>query len=500
MISADKGDRMSSTTVELPRTALEGPASSPLFLRLGICAAAAVLLILPVGAFAAFPPAAVVWTTAGVLALLAVQTFNDSRKLGENPWLSPLSLMMVFYFVRYCMGAVIIYFWDELPWEEFPEHSEMFLLLDMKHNIPVGCQLLLLGACGLYLGCGGPMPAISKWLPALNWPIDQAKFKLNLTLYAPFGIFIFFVGALYLPLVIRDTVMLWGWVIWVLLVIGSYHFFSLQTQDRLKWLNLLILMTSALAVTGLLTGMRGNFLQPAFLILVGFVLARGYVPWRWLIPQIIIVIFLVLPWLTLYKFAASVEPLSIADRTAVANDRYKDMGLRGLAELGIASSFGRLAGPGGFIAVFTQYYPEMFPFEMGQSFLFECEALIPRIIWPDKPNLSMQLDDYSRKVGILPSESSREYGITSAKFEGVSEYYVNFGAPGVFLLCMLHGYFVRIVYHWLVTRSHFEFGAPMFLVLFVMNLEFYGVVQLFLSATRQLLVWPMIFWVLSRKA
>jgi len=40
----------------------------------------------------------------------------------------------------------------------------------------------------------------------------------------------------------------------------------------------------------------------------------------------------------------------------------------------------------------------------------------------------------------------------------------------------------------------------MFLVLFVMNLEFYGVVQLFLSATRQLLVWPLILWVLSRKA
>ena len=491
---------MSSATVERPRTTLEGVAYSFLVLRFGIFAAAAVLLILPVESFAAFPPAAVVLTTAGVLALLAVQAFNVSRKLGENPWLFPLSLMMVFYFVRYGIGAITIYFWDVFPWEDFPEQAEYFFFLNVKQNISLGCPLLLLGAFGLYLGCGGPMPAVSKWLPALNWPFDEARFKLNLTLYAPFGIFIFIFGALYLPLTIRDTVMLWGWIIWVLLVIDSYYYFSSQPQDRLKWLTLLILMTLALAVTGLQTGMRGSFLQPVFLILLGFILARGYVPWRWVIPQIILVIFLVLPWLTLYKFAALSGPIPIVDRVEMANDQYKYLGLRGLMELGMTSSIGRMAGPGGFIAIFTQYYPEMFPFEMGQSFLLEFESQIPRIIWSDKPNLSMQLDDYSRKVGILPPEGSREYGITSAKFDGISEYYINFGAPGVFLLCMLHGYFVRIIYYWLVKRSHFEIGAPMFLVLFVMNLEFYGVGQLFLSATRQLLIWPIILWMLSRKS
>ena len=491
---------MVSATVALPRTTLEAEASSSLFYRVGICAAAAVLLIFPVGSFAAFPPAAVVWTTAGVLAWLAIQTFTVSRKLGENPWLFPLSLMMVFYFVRYGMGALIIYFYDDFPWETFAEQSDFFVLYGMKQNIPSGCQLLLLGALGLYLGCCGSMPAISKWLPALNWPIDTARFKLNLTLYAPLGVFIFLVGGLYLPLIIRDTVMLWGWIIWVMLVIGSYHLFSSQPQDRLKWLTLLLFMTLTLVVTGLQTGMRGNFLQPALLILVGFVLARGYVPWRWVVPQFLIVIFLVVPWLTLYKFAAERGPIPITDRMEIASDQYKYLGIRGLVESGMVNTFGRLAGPGGFIAVFVQYYPEIFPFEMGQSFLFEFEALMPRILWPEKPNLSMQLDDYSRNVGILPSEGSREYGITSAKFEGVSEYYINFGAPGVFFLCMLHGYFVRIIYYWLVKRSHFEIGAPMFLVLFVMNLEFYGVVQLFLSATRQLLVWPLILWVLSRKA
>src|SRR3989442_15244620 len=92
---------MVSATVALPRTTLEEEASSSLFHRVGVFGAAAVLLIFPVGSFAAFPPAAVVWTTAGVLALLAIQTFTVSRKLGENPWLFPLSLMMVFYFVRY---------------------------------------------------------------------------------------------------------------------------------------------------------------------------------------------------------------------------------------------------------------------------------------------------------------------------------------------------------------------------------------------------------------
>src|SRR3989442_6716425 len=490
---------MSTAAVELPITTREEEASSSLFHRVGVLGAGAVLLIFPVGSFAAFPPAAVIWATVGVLAWLAIQTFNVSRKLGENPWLSPLSLMMVFYFVRYGMGALIIYFYDDLPWETFAEQSDFFVLYGMKQNMPSGCQLLLLGALGLYLGCAGSMPAISKWLPALNWPIDAARFKLNLTLYAAVGFVIFLVGGLYLPLIIRDTVMLWGWIIWVMLVIGSYHLFSSQPQDRLKWLTLLLFMALTLVGTGLQTGMRGNFLHPALLILLGFILARGYIPWRWVIPQFLIVVFLVVPWLTLYKFAATTGPISITHRMQIPTDQYKYLGIRGLVESGMENAFGRLAGPGGFIAVFVQYYPEVFPFEMGQSFLFEFEALIPWIIWPEKTNLSMQLDDYSRKVGLLPSESSREYGITSAKVEGVSEYYVNVGAPGGFFWCMWHCYFIRVAYYWLVKRSQFEIGVPMFLVLFVMNLEFYGVVQLFLSATRQLLVWPLIFWVLSRK-
>ena len=75
---------MSTAAVELPSTTLEEEASSSLFHRVGVFAAGAVLLIFPVGSFAAFPPAAVIWATVGVLALLAIQTFNVSRKLGEN--------------------------------------------------------------------------------------------------------------------------------------------------------------------------------------------------------------------------------------------------------------------------------------------------------------------------------------------------------------------------------------------------------------------------------
>src|SRR5207244_11291122 len=203
---------------------------------------------------------------------------------------------------------------------------------------------------------------ISEWLPALNWPIDAARFKLNLTLYAPVGVFIFLVGGLYLPVIILGAVMLWGWIIWGMLVIGSYHLFSSLPQDRLKWLTLLLFMTLTLVGTGLKTGMRGNFLQPALLILVGFVLARGYVPWRWVIPQFLIVIFLVVPWLTLYKFAASPGSVSITDRMEIASDQYKYLGVRGLVESGVVNTFGRLAGPGGFLAVFVQFYPELILF------------------------------------------------------------------------------------------------------------------------------------------
>src|SRR5256712_11903405 len=103
----------------------------------------------------------------------------------------------LFPYTSLCRSALIIYFYDDFPWETSAEQSDIFVFYGMKQNIPSGCQLLLLGALGLYLGCGGSMPALSQWVSAVYWANDVARIKLNLSLYSPFGGFLFFFGGVF---------------------------------------------------------------------------------------------------------------------------------------------------------------------------------------------------------------------------------------------------------------------------------------------------------------
>ncbi|MDE2060662.1 MAG: O-antigen polysaccharide polymerase Wzy [candidate division NC10 bacterium] len=467
--------------------------------RWTVITAALVLLALPFGTFANFPPTVVIWVTASILFLLAFYGFRVSQRRGENPWLAPLSLLMAFYFFKYGWGALAVYYWDLLPWEAVPGIGSTFLRYGEKAHLPTACHLILLGGVGLYLGAGGPMPAVARWLPALKWPIDHAKYSRNLVLYTPIALLVFVVLRPLMSVVIRDTVLLLGWIVWVILVIVSYRIFSPQTSGRAKWLMFLVLIFLAQLLLGLQTGMRANFLYPILLIVLGYVIARGRLPWKVLAAAIPLFMFVVGPWLTLYKLEGEVE--SISARISATSQQFAGTEFRAAFELGLDGLVGRFAGSGaGALSVFSQYYPDPYPFEMGRSFVLTLEQLVPRVLWPEKPNLSLELNRYTIAVGMLPNEDDIDYGVTSATFDAISEYYLNFGLIGVLLFAVLHGYFFRILYYWLVKRSNYEMGASLYIVFFFLNLDFFGVVQIFTSATRHLVVWPLILYGLSRKS
>ena len=145
-------------------------------------------------------------------------------------------------------------------------------------------------------------------------------------------------------------------------------------------------------------------------------------------------------------------------------------------------------------------YPDVYPFEFGQTFLVELQTLIPRIVWPEKPNISIELNRYTSAVGMLREYDEYDESVTSATFDAISEYYLNFGTAGVFFLSMLQGYYLRVLYEWLVRRSIYEIGGSVYLVLFFSNHDFFGVAQSFVSHTRQLPVWLFILYLMSRRS
>jgi hypothetical protein len=126
--------------------------------------------------------------------------------------------------------------------------------------------------------------------------------------------------------------------------------------------------------------------------------------------------------------------------------------------------------------------------------LLELETFVPRFVWPHKPELNPELNRYSAAVGIV-----REGDGTSAVFDAVSEYYVNFGAPGVFSLSVLHGWYISLLTAWCMRNLKGPMAGAMSMAVFFTNPEFFGVGQAVNVHIKLLPVWVLYLYVLSRK-
>ena len=83
--------------------------------------------------------------------------------------------------------------------------------------------------------------------------------------------------------------------------------------------------------------------------------------------------------------------------------------------------------------------PEVRPYQYGRSYLALFSAPIPRSTWPEKPDLSM--GGWVKKE--LYGHNVRKHGWPPAM---IAEAYINFGRPGIFVVMLLFGAFLRIFY------------------------------------------------------
>jgi hypothetical protein len=453
---------------------------------------AASLLAVPFRGFDSVDREWVVWTTTFILLTLPVVAYVSARRNGRNPWVDPVFVVSTFFGFKYGFGTLAVNYWAMLSWQESPGSGTIFERWGIWDNLPAACHLFALAGLGLFIGASlRPLP-IFDVLPALRWRVDKRRFRANLYLYAPLAMFVFIVGRAFLPLVIRDTVLLFGWITWAILIIAAAELLGRQDTDRAAWFGVVAMIAVGHVLLGLDIGMRGAFVYPLLLIAAGYAVARGRLPWVPVVLLGAVLMLVVIPWLTFYKIQSPEG--TIVERIRGASEEMSDVSLRGALDRGIEAIVGRSVGVVGIAAVFVQDVPDLSPFEYGHTFVLEAMHFVPRVLWPDKPNMSEQLNRYSRRAGLIDADDET----TSAVFDAVSEYYINFGVVGVFVLSLLHGYYLRVLNRWLVERSLFTIGASMFLVFIVINFDFFGVVQTMLSHTRQVPVWGFVFWVLSR--
>ncbi len=455
-------------------------------------AGAAALILTPVDRWLDAPAETLVWIHAATLFALAVLVFSFGRRQGGNPWLSPAFLVLFIYAVLFGWGGVVVYYWGFVPWRVHPELRDTFYVQGVWHNLPAACRLSLIGGLGLFIGVTSPAWRFAGRLPLLGHSVDLGKLKRAIVVVVPALKIADWLLYPNLPLAFQFIETVFVSVTDSLLVLASYFCFRAESRmERIRWLVFLVASYAVSLPGAMRSGQLVPMFMPGLMILFGYVIARGRPPWGWLALGAPAAVFVLLPFTTLYKYSPEAE--QPADRLWVAAMKFRATDLQERVEIALSRTVARFAVIH-FPAVYTQFYPRVYPYEYGETFRLELVRFMPRVLWSDKPDVAQELNRYSASVGVIRSEDS---GV-SMVFDAISEYYLNFGVVGVFLLSILHGWYHVLLYEWLAAR-HVLAGTAIFLSLVANNWDFFGVVNIFEPHVKFLAVWLIMYYFFARR-
>ena len=455
---------------------------------------AIVLLLLPSRMILDIPTWFWAWSTAVVLFACFRHAQTLAKQSGGNPWIDVAPLTLGWIFVRYGLGALIVYYWDQYQWV-IPGIDRRFHVFGTRQNLDEACRLCLLAGLGFYCAFRLRTTPVVRMLPDLFWPANISKLQRNAMIYAPFGLFILFYVSPRLPLSIQFMVSLFATITYALIVMISYWWFSSTGLARTKWMISTLSVCGIASLFGLTEGQVGQVFIPFMMVFLGYAVAKRTLPFRFLIPLAIAGLIFLGPFLTAYKHATyniAGQEATISERMEYAEEWLTNVSYRGSVELAVNRFVGRLALIE-FPAVFSLYYPDTYRYAYGRSFLIEFSTLVPRIFWPDKPQMSIELNRYTASVGMI-----KEGEATSAVFDAIAEYHVNFGPLGVFLLSMVHALYLKILFEWLTYSLDWLSGIAIHLMIFNLNFDFFGVGQMLVSHAKLLPVAILLLYILGR--
>ncbi len=201
-----------------------------------------------------------------------------------------------------------------------------------------------------------------------------------------------------------------------------------------RWLQVGLLGTGLHALVGLLSASKGAALFPLLVPLLCYVNVKASVPWRPVAVVMAAYVLVVFPFTTYWRGELGAEGFS---RGAFARQGvelllsgawFGDADLRDRAlrsgSRGLASVYGTILKETGVSA----------SYEGGTTYLIALGVMVPRLLWPDKPDLSVA-NLVGKKYGII-STSDDATGIAPT---WAGEAAMNFGPWGIPVLFALLG-------------------------------------------------------------
>lgn len=115
--------------------------------------------------------------------------------------------------------------------------------------------------------------------------------------------------------------------------------------------------------------------------------------------------------------------------------------------------------------------PTVVPHQYGETYSFFLVALIPRVLWPDKPVAGSANSFFGVNYGLQTEEGAK---ITTFGVSILGESYINFGWTGVVLIMLLQGLILAVLQHMFGDPRSGPGGQAVFLAFFVFFLNGIG--------------------------
>ncbi len=437
------------------------------------------------------------WLTvsAGFLTLAAISAaaFSRARRRGDNPWTDATAAFSFFYAVFFGGGLLVLHFWASVTAEAFPDlvpHFQKF-----HEVLPDVARLTLLGGASLILGTLLPARKVVRILPGLRWSFDSRTFFRRSLLFLPVTAGTLAATTLapeLIPSGAFHVTKLLGEVSFIILILAACHFFA-ASEGRWKWALLYALHATPLCLTGLHVGMRGTTIVPMAMWIYGYMIARRRMPWKYVVVGCVVLLTVLIPWTTFLKQTRAYEADGMAAMVQ-ASARLGNSTLKERVGITLWSTVRRFAAPGNFAACRSRV-PDLFPHQHGKVLKITLQSLPPRAIWPGKPNVSAELNRYSRMLGVVGKQDRT----SSAVFNALGLYYMDFGAAGILILGLFHGSCIRLFREWTVGRCNYQWGAAVFLFLTLSKPDLHDVFVWGGGAVRMIVVSLPVLYLLSCK-
>jgi len=389
--------------------------------------------------------------------------------------LEPIYIVLILYFLYFGIRTVFIL----LSPPYISTAPNLDTVSDM-HIINLALLYTIVGIIFMIIGYYSRLPAvICKVIPRIKFIWNERKAIKRIYILYFIGLFfrLFIIqqgllvrfGVRQVPVALVNIMQIFGQISLYAYALYAVYFFSVKGR-RPSIISGLIILFSEVGFA-FISGWKGNFIILMFILLIAYHYGLYKIRIRSLLISLIVVLLIVFPLVNTYRYIYPivVQGENVSVFTVRGFFRVAKAVLERMKEYSpmeyIAFSFGdfinRFAGIDS-LSVTIKRTPEAMNFQYGRTISWLFLWPIPRIIFPDKPDLSL-----GRVFGVKYWGWPEEPWYGNAAITQIGEFYLNFHLLGIILGMFLSGIIYKLSYLYFVKRGILDKRVSIFLYSFI---------------------------------